>query len=500
MNRVRTGLLAPLAVRAVTISAFAIGTLAAGFVEPVGAASDASAILKRAGVTMGAEGLQTLSYAAEGNGYTFGQAFSPGNHWPRIMIHGMTRTINYETGSMREQITLSRAEPKGGGGYPLSGQQTNDQYLSGTHAWNVAGGNPVAGPRFISERVHQLWVTPHGALKAAQKNGATVDFVTEKGRSLAAIRFSEPGRLQATVYLNTENIVERVESRYPDAVLGETDAVTRYSEYREAGGIRFPGRISQSIGGHPVLDVIVTRVEPNASAAISLPDAVKSASERVTTDKVSDGVWFVSGGSHNSVVIEMKDHLVLVEAPLNDGRTGPVLEAVKKLAPGKPIRYVVNSHAHFDHSGGVRAAVAEGATIVTQAGNKAYLEKAFATRGKIAPDLLTQSGKKAKFMLVKDSRRLTDGKRVIELHRFHGSVHSDTMLLAYLPAEKLLIEADAYTPGAAPQTAAPNANNINLVENVERLKLQVERILPLHGRVVPVADLYTAAGRGTPAK
>ncbi len=500
MNRVRTGLLAPLAVRAVTVSAFAIGTLAACFVEPVGATSDASAILKRAGVAMGAEGLRTLSYAAEGNGYTFGQAYVPGKPWPRITVHGMTRTINYETGSMRDQITLSRAEPKGGGGYPLAGQQTNDQYLGGALAWNVTGGNPVPGPRFISERTHQLWVTPHGALKAAQKNGATVDFVTEKGRSLAAVRFTEPGRLQATIYLNGDNLVERVESRYPDAVLGETAAVTRYSEYRETGNLRFPGRISQSIGGHPALDVIVTRVDPNAPADIAVPDAVKNAVERVATDKVADGVWFVSGGSHNSVAIEMKDHLVLVEAPLNDGRTGPVLDAVKKLAPGKSIRYVVNSHAHFDHSGGLRAAVAEGATIVTQAGNKAYLDKAFASRGKIAPDLLTRSGKKAKFMLVKDTGHLSDGKRVIELHRLQGSVHSDTMLMAYLPAEKLLIEADAYTPGAAPQAAAPNANNINLVENIERLKLQVERILPLHGRVVSVADLYTAAGRTAPAR
>src|SRR5216683_6193437 len=76
-----------------------------------------------------------------------------------------------------------------------------------------------------------------------------------------------------------------------------------------------------------------------------------NAAERATTEKVAEGVWFVAGGSHNSVAIEMKDHIVLVEAPLNDGRSGAVFEEVNKLAPGKPIRVVINTHAHFDHAG-----------------------------------------------------------------------------------------------------------------------------------------------------
>src|SRR5678815_81749 len=105
---------------------------------------------------------------------------------------------------------------------------------------------------------------------------------------------------------------------------------------------------------------------------------------RVTVDKVADGVWFIAGGSHNSVAIEMKDYMILIETPLNDGRSMPVIDQVKKLVPGKPIRYVVNSHAHFDHSGGLRAAAGEGATIVTQAQNKAYFERAFATPNTIA--------------------------------------------------------------------------------------------------------------------
>jgi glyoxylase-like metal-dependent hydrolase (beta-lactamase superfamily II) len=84
-----------------------------------------------------------------------------------------------------------------------------------------------------------------------------------------------------------------------------------------------------------------------------------------------------------------------------------------------------------------------------------------------------------------------------DVHYIEGSVHARGFMMVYLPKEKLLIEADAFTPGppGAPPPATPNALHVNLVQNMERLNLQVEKILPLHGRVVPVAELYTAIGR-----
>src|ERR1051325_6130120 len=105
-------------------------------------------------------------------------------------------------------------------------------------------------------------------------------------------------------------------------------------------------------------------------------------------------------------------------------------------------------------------------------------------------------------MAVAERASLSDGARTIDIHRITDSVHNDPFLLVHLPAEKILIEADAYTP-LAPNSAAPatpNANNLNLIANIERLQLQVGRIAPLHGRVVPVADLYVAASRPPPRK
>jgi glyoxylase-like metal-dependent hydrolase (beta-lactamase superfamily II) len=196
----------------------------------------------------------------------------------------------------------------------------------------------------------------------------------------------------------------------------------------------------------------------------------------------------------------MKDYMILVETPLNDGRSVPVIAQVKQLVPGKTIRYVINSHVHFDHSGGLRAAVAEGATIITHARNKPYFEQAFANANTIKPDQLAKSGKKARFRTVDEKLVLRDSTRTVELYHVDDSHHTDNFLMVYLPKERLLIEADSFTPlpPNAPAPAPPNPLQVNLVDNLARLKMPVDRILPLHGRVVPVTDLYVAVGQTPP--
>ena len=465
---------------------------------PVLAADSAAAVLKRASAAMGAP--KTIRYSGDGIGWTYGQAFQPGKAWPKIDIQSQVRTLNYANGSMREEIAFSRGEPQGGGGYPLSGQQKNDQYVSGAYAWNVTPAGAVPGPRFVGDRTHQLWISPHGVLDAASRNNATVTWQTKGKKTLAAVAFAEPGKFAATAYLNDDYLVERVVSRVPDTVFGEVSVTTDYSNYRDFGGVKFPGRIQQSAGGYPVLDLTVKEAQPNVAADFAMPDNVRTAAERVAMEKVADGVWHVAGGSHNSVAIEMKDHLILVEAPLNDARSGLVVEEVKKLAPGKPIRYVINSHHHFDHAGGLRAAAASGATVLVHAQAKAFFDRALATHSKIAPDLLTQSKRKASVRAVKDRMTLTDGTRSVQILSIVEGNHAEGFMMVYLPKERLLIEADAYTPiapGAKPPSPA-NANNVNLVVNLDAYRLGIDKILPLHGRVVPVADLYTTAGRPQP--
>ncbi len=460
---------------------------------------EADALLRRAAAAMGADQLKTLRYSGSGSGASFGQAYTPGGAWPALRISSYARSIDYEAAALNEDIMRGRAEPKGGGAVPLTGEARAVTVVSGQFAWNQAGPASIPRQAALAARLHDLWITPHGVIKAAQKQGAKLAFQKTGGKDLALVRFAVPGVLTATAYINDAYLVERVDSRVPDPVMGDTAVVTTYSDYRDFGGVKFPGRIRQTQGGFPVLDIAVSDVQPNAKVDLAVPEIVRAAAggERVAAEKAAEGVWYLAGGSHHSVLIEMKDYLVMVESPLGDGRALAAIAEARKLVPGKPLRYVVNSHNHFDHSGGLRAAAGEGAQLVVQAAAKPYFDKVFANPNRIAPDHLAKSGKKARVVGVGERLVLNDGSRSVEIHSIQGSDHGAAFLMVYLPREKLLIEADTFTPGPpnSPAPTPPNAYHLNLIGNLERLKLQVERILPLHGRIVPVGELYRMVGR-----
>ncbi|MGH9146331.1 MAG: MBL fold metallo-hydrolase, partial [Vicinamibacterales bacterium] len=209
------------------------------------------------------------------------------------------------------------------------------------------------------------------------------------------------------------------------------------------------------------------------------------------------------GGTHHSVAVDQKDHIVVVEGPLNEARSSAVIAKVKETIPNKPIRYLINTHVHFDHSGGLRTYVDEGATIVTHEMNRPYYEQAWAAPRTLNPDKLAQSKKAATFETFTDKHVLTDGSRSIEIHQIAGGGHNDAFAMVYLPAEKILIEGDAYTPAAAnaPPPAAPNPFSVNLNDNIQRGKLDVRQIAALHGpRLVTLGDLRAAIGQAPAAR
>jgi len=253
-----------------------------------------------------------------------------------------------------------------------------------------------------------------------------------------------------------------------------------------------------------VLDLNVSAVKLNPGVTITVPNEARNAQAPVVkANRLADGVYYLTGGTHHSVAIEQLDHVVVVEAPLNEARSLAVIAKVNEIIPNKPIKYLVNTHAHFDHSGGLRTFVDAGATIVTPLQNRAFYEQAWAAPRTLNPDRLARSNKLAGFETFSDNYVLSDGRRSIEIHAIAGNGHNDAFALVYLPAEKILVEADAYTPTAAnvPPPATPNPYSVNLYQNIQKLGLDVKQIAALHGpRVVTIADLRAAIGQASAAR
>jgi glyoxylase-like metal-dependent hydrolase (beta-lactamase superfamily II) len=253
--------------------------------------------------------------------------------------------------------------------------------------------------------------------------------------------------------------------------------------------------------GFPTLDITVSEVKPNASVSIDAPANVRQAPApqlRVAVEKLADGVWYLSTPNQRSWAVEFEDHVVVVEAIGSEARSLAVIEEIKKVIPNKPIRYIINTHAHYDHAGGLRTYVAQGATVITHELNKPFFEKVWARPRTIAPDLLSKSPTPATFETVSDKKVLTDGTRTIELYHMKDTSHNVTNLLVFMPKEGLVFWGDGYNPlaGDDPRDLARTPEQmIDLYRIITTNNLDVKTIAPAHGfGPKPYDDLKKAIG------
>ena len=459
-------------------------------------AQDATSVLERAGSAMG--GIpKSIQYSGTGANYQFGQSVRPGGPWPRFIVKSYTAAIDYDAPAMRVEVVRIQDHPD-------AVEQRSIQSVSGSHAWNVAGENTVPAPAAVGERLSQIWATPHGFLKAATANrsNATVTTETVNGRKVTRVSFVAHGKHKVSGVINEQNLVEKVETVQDNPVTGDTPVVTTFADYKESGGVKFPSRLVQHQGGFPTLELTISEVQPNAALTLPVPAAVQSATipaPKADAQKIAEGVWYVAGGSHHSVAVEFPDYVAVIEGPQNEARSIAVIDEVKKVVANKPIRYVINTHHHFDHSGGLRTFAAEGATIITHAMNRPFYDKAFAAPRTLNPDKLAASKKTAKFETFTDKKVLSGPGRALELYHLRGNPHNDAILIAYLPKERLLIEVDVYSPpaGNTPLAPIPRSFAMNLYDNVQRLKLDVDKVVPLHGRIATWTEFLTAIGKSS---
>ena len=412
-----------------------------------GASQDARAVLADADRALGASGLSSLTYAGTGFAYAFGQNPRPDVPYPKFYAK-YSRAIDFQKGLSREETTRSQFEnpPKGGGGQPLYTDAVGAAVAGEVSPW---GGGAVA-------------LTPHGFVKAALAASATLGSAKVGGKAVTVVSFTARDRFKVSGYIGADHLVARVDTWVPNPTLGDTLIQTDYSDYRDVGGVKVPMHIVQAQGGYPVLDVTLADVKPNAPVTIQAP-AGGAQVARVEADKFADGVWYLRGTPDpNSQLVEFKDFSVIVESSVTEGRALANIAEAKRLVPGKPIRYHVNTHHHSDHSAGVRAFVAEGSTIVTHEMNKKFYEMVLAAPHTLDGDTLSKNPKKANFVYVKDTGKyvITDGSRTMEIYHVDNG-HTSNLLMSYLPKEKLLLITDIFNDFGMPRPNDPPAGIVS---------------------------------------
>jgi glyoxylase-like metal-dependent hydrolase (beta-lactamase superfamily II) len=509
-----------------------------GFVDP-------APILQAARRAIGADNLRCVTIAGTGYAGMVGQQRLNDKNvdWPRgEPLANYARTMNWDAGTMTEEFDRAPGRNPASWKYGVGWvdgtppQRNTHQIFSvnGRSGWHHdgAGSPPMGVPPDDAERWQlDLWMNPHGFLKAAGLPGANARAVWrwelgEMGRDgptttpekVTVVSITVLGKYRVDATINSQHMLQRIHTWIPDPVLGDMNYEHEFTNasYVDIGnGVRFPtgwhshqgwddNFQAQSVNaGHNGFGGTFADIRANVCPdPVTVPDSVRSATfpVRVETARLADGVYLLGGASHNSVAVEFAEYVAVIEAPLDEPRNLAVIEEVARLAPGKPIRFLVNTHQHHDHIGGLRTYMHIGATIITHWKNFAFYTRDvlnYAPRT-LRPDMVslwppTELAEGYQYEQVTENYVLSDGTRNLHLYYVQPLDHADGMLMAYLPRERLVIEADLLD-SHVPLPPTPTASHRRLYAQVRALKLDVAQIVPIHGRPVPWSAFLTLMG------
>jgi glyoxylase-like metal-dependent hydrolase (beta-lactamase superfamily II) len=430
--------------------------------------------------------VKTLVIEGEGMNGNLGQDMTPEAAGQQFLLSGYKRSIDLAGSRMRiEQTRTPNFEY-------FQGRQPQKQVLGldGEVGYNIApnGSATRIAPAALRDRRIDYYHHPLTIIRAALDPAAKVSNVRTPA---GPVDVDLPGGTRVTVGFDAATKLPAWASSVTDnTVLGDVVLQTTFADYRDVNGIKLPARITTKTDALTTTDVRVSKqaidAEAGDLAAPAMPPPAAAPPVNVTVEEVSLGVWLLAGQSHHSVLVEFSDHLTLIEAPQNEARALAVIAKAHELSSGKPLTKLVMTHHHFDHSGGVRAAIAEGLEVIAHKTAAAFVEEIAKRPHTVVPDALTKNPKPARVTPVGDQLVLQDAVMTVQVYPIEASPHGDSLLMAYLPKEKVLVQADVFPNTAAPSYAA------NLLENIRKRNLEVEWLVGIHGTIQPFSALQKA--------
>jgi len=432
--------------------------------------------------------LKSIAVEGEGDAPNVGQNRLPDSELPVWKVTAYRRITDLE-GNRTDMTQTRQAAFQFAGALVQRQHQAQDGDVAVNYPPN---GQPARGTAAQArDRRREALHHPLAAVRAALADGSQVTNPRQDGdNDVVDVRTSHGDVIQLAVSRATKLPV-RVSMLDAHPNLGDVVIATAFSDYEDVRGVKMPKRLTTTIDKYPQFDLRVSKntVDVNLGE-MGAPAAVKSSPvatpppQVVTVEPVAKGIWRLAGsGNHRSIVFEFADHLVLFEAPLNETRSKAVIDEARKLS-SKPLTHAVVSHHHFDHSGGLRVAVAEGLTIVTHKDNEAFFKDLVARPWTVQPDALAKAPKPLTLQLVDDTLTLKDAAMELQLYHLLDNAREGTNLFGYVPNGRLLVQADLYD-----NTWDRHLWGQNVLDNIERRKLKVDRDIPVHGAIEPFAAM-----------
>jgi hypothetical protein len=428
--------------------------------------------------------LTSLQVEGSGPAPNAGQNRLPDDELPVWQVSEHTRTIDFANNRTRVR-QLREAK------FMFAGAtvQRVAQGLDGDVAYNAApdGSLSRASDAAARDRRVELLHHPISVVRAALDPAAKVANPRVEGNDQLVDITTAKGDAVTLAIDQTTHLPSKVTSMAANANMGDVAIVTTFSDYEEVNGVKLPRRLTTMMDKYLQFDLQVAKNTVDVAVSdLAVPDTVKSAPApapppvAVTVEPVAKGIWWLAGsGNHRSIVFEFDDHLVLFEAPVNEARTKAVIDKARTLS-SKPLTKAIVSHHHFDHSGGLRVAVAEGLTIVTHRANEAFFKELLARKHTIVPDALQNNPRPATFEFVDDQMTLKDAAMEVQLYHLLDNPREGTNLFAYIPRERMLVQADLYDASWQQHLWGEN-----VLANLAQRKLRIDRDVPVHGVIEP---------------
>jgi glyoxylase-like metal-dependent hydrolase (beta-lactamase superfamily II) len=397
------------------------------------------------------------------------------------------RTIDVPNGRARQQWRRTPAfaspQPDGSQNVGLDG---NIAFTIGADGQATRQNDAAVQAR----RFETLLGHPIGVLHAALNPSAKLSNLRRQGNlDLVDIATSTGERVTLAID-RTSHFPQWVTMAAYHSYLGDVVNKAEFHNYLNTGPIMLPMRLVTRVGNWLESDYMVKNTIGGSADDLAAPQSVRTAppgdggsapAPDVPVEQVGSGIWFLTGGSHNSVLVEFSDHTELIEIPTSEARTQAVIAKAKGLVPNKPLTKAIVTHHHFDHSGGLRAGMHEGLTIVTHEANKAFFEEMAKRRHTIQQDALARQPKAPKVQGVTDAGLVVkDATQTMQIVHFQDPTgHNAHMLMVYLPTDRILVNADLYNWGG---NFARYPRALTLADAIARLKLSPAIHLPVHGR------------------